>query len=188
MPSQPSSGSQGPEEFRGYRRALTVAYVTVLALGSALIVVSIVSELFFRRGERHPASPPADPLQCNQDVQGLLEDLGNTAVNLQREAVTGNATDLGGRWEEFAKEWQKRWDLVNTRCQFDELADTGLGPAYDRMASVHRSLPTLKLKYRELMKRFSDEQAAELADMRSALEKSRALLLSRSGMPPGTKP
>jgi hypothetical protein len=143
------------------------------------VIASIVHELFLRRGERPPLPNPTDLLTCNRDVGDLLEGLGRTAAELQREAATGDPEDLGGRWERFAADWQERWHKVNRRCRFDELADTGLGPAYDRMAWVHRNLPGVKLKYREAMKRFTDEQAGEIKEMREALKRSHALLEKR---------
>jgi len=63
----------------------------------------------------------------------------------------------------------------------------GLGPAYDRMARVHRELPAMMLEYREMMRRFTREQARDLDAMRHALDKSRKLLEERAGTPPRAK-
>ena len=166
-------------EFHYYRQALLVLYVAAWTVFAALLIGSVTTELFGKRGE-HTAPPnPADLTVCNHEVRALVDDLGQTAARLQEQALSGSSEDLGRLWDEFAKQWQIRWEMVNTRCQFDELSDTGLGPAYDRMAWVHRNLPTMKLKYRELMKRFTDEQAGELSAMRHALDTS-AELLSRA--------
>lgn len=171
-------------EFRRYRQALFAIYFAVLASGSLLLLASVVYDLFFRRGERASLPSPTDLIACQHDVRALLEDLGVTASKLQSEAVTGDPHDLGGRWERFSRDWQERWTKVGERCRFDELADTGLGPAYDRMAWVHRQLPPMKLKYRELMKRFTVEQASDLEEMRRALDRSRAVLEPRGRKDP----
>ena len=179
-------GADDPE-FHSYRRALRFVYFGVLALGSALLIASIVTNLFFHghRPDRAAPEPTAtDLLSCNHDVEMLLEDLGRSSTELQAQAVQGEAHDLGARWEEFARQkWQPRWEEVLRRCKFDELAETGLGPAYDRMAAVHRELPGMMLRYREMMKRFTNDQARDLEAMRTALDKSRRLLEERAGTP-----
>ena len=169
------------QEFRKYRQALLTIYVVALGLGSLLILVSVAVELFGRRNEPATVGTPADLLHCNQDVSALLESLGREVSTLQVEAFVGDARDLGARWEEFTREWQKQWDVAEARCLFNSRADKGLGPAFDRMAWVHRQLPRLKLEYRESMKRFENEQAREIASMRAALAKSRELLEERAG-------
>jgi len=190
-PENPTS--QDPpkdQEFHSYRRALVIGYVGALGLAAAWVVLSIVVELFFGHGRRvrAPEPTPADLLACNHDVRGLFEDPGKTAAELQAAAVVGDARDLDARWEEFSRHlWQERWEQVLRRCKFDELAETGLGPAYDRMARVHRELPAMMLEYREMMRRFTREQARELDAMRHALDKSRKLLEERAGTPPRAK-
>ena len=81
----------------------------------------------------------------------------------------------------FEKDWQREWVAVDVRCQFDHKADTGQGAAFDHMAYVHRSLETTRLKYREMMARFSRDLAGDLAEMRRALDKSQQGLEKRSG-------
>lgn len=175
-----------PPEFKRYRQVLAGIYLSVGALGSLLVLSSIVVDLFFHGGSASPEPAPADLLACNREVRALLTDLAVTSAEIQKSAATADLQeqDLGGRWEEFSRTWQRQWSTVNDRCQFDELADTGLGPAFDRMAWVHRRLPGLRLEYREHMKRFTENQADELAEMREALDKSLELLEQRAGTPP----
>lgn len=185
MQEDAETSPRNPEEFRRYRQALAGLYITVGSLGTLLLISSVVVELFFTHGERRPAPSPADLLECNREVTALLEDLGATAAEIQREAVVGRSeSDLSKRWDDFSREWQRRWEAVNVRCEFDERAETDLGEAYNRMAWVHRNLPALKLKYKEMMKQFTREQAADLAEMRAALAKSRQLLEESAETPP----
>lgn len=173
------------QEFRRYRQILGGLYLAVASLGAVLLIASILVELFFRRGGPAPGPTPADLLACNEEVRRLLEDLGEAAADLQRDAARGAPkTELGDRWAEFSRGWQARWERVNTACQFDERADTGLGEAFDRMAYVHRNLPALKLKYQRMMKQFTEEHAEDVADMRRALDKSRSLLETHTEEPP----
>jgi hypothetical protein len=184
-----AENKKNPEEFRPYRLALWIVYVSVGGLGALLLISSIVVELFGRRSDTVQAPSPADLLHCNGDVLELLEDLALTSAKIQGEAAKGTArTELGTRWEEFSREWDRRWNLVNAQCRFDELAETGRGPAVDRMAWVHRNLPGLKLQYREMMKQFSETQAQTLAEMREALDRSRKLLQEQAETPPAHAP
>lgn len=170
---------------------LAAIYITVGSLGSLLLLSSVVAELFFRHAPAGMEDPtPLDQLSCNKEVEKLLSELGQTASDIQRDAAVGVARgrDVGesisDQWEAFSRDWQRQWETVNARCKFDELADTDLGQAYDRMAWVHRRLPGLKLEYKELMKQFTDKQADELAEMREALTLSRKLLEQRAETPP----
>jgi hypothetical protein len=158
-------------------------YFTIGGAGALLILTSVLYDLFWHKGAHRAPPPPADLLECNRDVRRLLEGLGDTSAQLQRDAVEGDAHDLGGRWEEFAKEWQQSWDLVNERCRFDELSGTRQPLAYERMAEVHRKLVTMKLSYREMMAHFDESLARELAHAREALDKSRADLEKRTLAP-----
>jgi hypothetical protein len=58
-----------------------------------------------------------------------------------------------------------------------------MGVAFDRMAKVHAGLPSVRLKYQSLLVRFDEEQAAELAGMRRALDLSRRDLAAQAEAP-----
>jgi hypothetical protein len=174
-----------PEEFRTYRKALWTITVALAGLLGLLVFASIAVELYGGRGKAPKAPSPANLLQCSDDVLHLLEDLVAKPSELMVIAGKGApGSELGRDWEAFSHEWDRRWETVNTRCEFDERADTGLGPSFDRMAWVHRNLPSLKLQYREMIKRFTDRQAETLAEMRTALERSRRLLQEQAETPP----
>src|SRR5207249_1319078 len=106
------------------------------SFGSLLLLTSVAVELFFHHGASGVEPTPADLLQCNAEVQRLLGGLVDESTNLQRDALLDETeSDLAGHWEEFTRTWQRQWETVNTRCQFDELADTG-DKAFDSMARV----------------------------------------------------
>jgi hypothetical protein len=166
-----------------------VYLVTALA-GFALLSASIVKELFFRRpAVELPRSAlsaddpaPEDLLECQNSVLGLLTQLGNKTCELLALPPSGDRSELPARWEDFSRAWRDEWDVTDARCRFSELADTqkgaAMGVAYDRLAQVHGNLPTMRLKYQSLLVRFDDEQAAELARMRRALDLSREALVA----------
>lgn len=169
-------------EFRRYRQVLTALYLITAVAGFALIAGSVFRELLFPRpaGEVSVSAisaedpDPRELLECNSRVLDLLTKLGHETCELLALPPSGSRDELPARWEEFSRAWRHEWDEANARCRFSELADTNLGVAYDRLAQVHGDLQTMRQKYQGLVVRFDDEQAAELARMRRALDLSRA--------------
>ncbi len=152
-------------------------------LFAVLITASIVKDLFLGRppkAERAAALTSAELLACHGDVRALLDGLVREAARLQLEPLDHDeATSTTG--DAFGADWDRRWRDLESRCRFPELADRGLGTAYDRMAWVHRSLPRTKLQVREWMARFSRDLRPEIAEMRRALDKSQADLKTTAG-------
>lgn len=161
---------------------MTIIYLGTAAFGFVLLTASVLKELFFRRPAielPQSALSVDDPdpevlLDCHHRVLGLLDQLGNKTCELVSSAApSGDRSEVSARWEEFSRAWRDEWDVVNARCRFSELADTRMGVAFDRLAKVHEDLRPMWLKYQSLLVRFDDEQAAELARMRRALDLSR---------------
>jgi hypothetical protein len=185
-----SKGSEKFNEFRRYRQVLAGLYIGTVTAGFLLLAVSVARQLLFRSPAVQLAGPvlssedpdPALLLACNDQVAGLFRELGDATTRLMAiPAAHGDGEssarhEISARWETFSREWLHRWDVVNARCSFSQLADTHLGTAYDRMAKVHGDLPAVRLKYQSLLVRFEAELSAELARMH------RALALSREGL------
>lgn len=168
-------------EFRRYRQVLTGVYLVVAAVGFALIAGSVFKELLFRRPAARAVQAisaedpsPRELLECHRKVLDLLTELGHETCELLALPPSGSRSELPARWEEFSRAWHGKWDDANSRCRFSELADTNLGVAYDRLAQVHGDLQIMRHKYKDLVVRFDEEQAAELVRMRRALDLSRA--------------
>lgn len=154
-----------------------LAVAAVLGGGfGILITASIVIELFAtgRPEARREAPTAAEMAECNRGVRLLLERLVREEARLEQLPLESPTTDPIATWDVFARAWDEDWRAAGERCRFDQLTDRGLGTAFDRMAWVHRTLPTTKLKYAEKMARFSRDLAGEVAEMRSALDKSLA--------------
>lgn len=171
-----------PSEFRRYRQALSWLYLAVVTAGALLLIASVVHALFLQepvvqlKGDVLSAEnpDPASLLRCNEDVAAQLDDLVAEASGV----VRGERTLA--HWEQFSRRWLTDWNELNARCRFSELSDSALGLAYDRMASVHKELPALRLKYQSLLVRFDEEQSEELAAMRNALRLSARALEKRA--------
>ena len=161
-----------------------LAVVGLPAVAFAILVsASIVIELFATRAGATPTRPgAAEQLACNEAVRGLLDRLVREGSRLEVMPLEGSGKidELVQSWDRFSVAWDDDWRAAQTRCGFDVLAESGLGVAFDRAARVHRSLPATKLKYAEQMARFTHDLAAEVAEMRRALDKSHADLAQRS--------
>src|SRR5262245_23456460 len=161
--------------------ALLVLVGAPVGLLAALIATSIVIDLFAHEA---PASSralgPTELLGCNGAVRELLDGLVGETARIQAAPKTTDERNLGAEWDAFAGRWQASWEAAGARCGFGDLEGTGLGAAYDRMAWVHRNLPTAKLKLRELVAHFAGGVGLDLAEMRTALDKSRDDLARRA--------
>ena len=156
-------------EFRGYRTALTAAFIAAAGLGAVILGASIVVEIFFHPKQRTPVTL-ASLADCRRDVADLLQRLAETETGLQLDAVKGQAGDLSARWDAFGAGWQKDWEAVGERCGFHDDAASG-DAAYDRLAHIHENLATTRLKFAALLSRFAKDVLPDVADMRGALEK-----------------
>jgi hypothetical protein len=164
-----------------YRWVVLAVVGIPTALFAILVSASIVIELFATRAGAAPARPgAAEQLACNEAVRELLDRLVREAARMEMVPLDGKVEDLAKAWDGFSVAWDDDWRAAERRCGFDELAESGLGVAFDRVARVHGSLPATKLKYAEQMARFTQDLAAEVAEMRSALDKSHADLVERS--------
>jgi hypothetical protein len=152
--------------------------------------VSVFRDLLFARPTAElPAArvtpdhrDPSELLSCLFQVRSLFWDLGTkTCELLGIPPHEGTRGELSSRWEDFSNRWLREWEVVGARCAFHELSETQMGVAYGRISGVHKSLPITRLKYENLLVRFEEEQAAELAQMRRALDLSETALRKRAG-------
>ena len=154
-----------------------------------LLSTSVVYELLIRRpgsARRSASFAGGRPsrlqiLACQSEVSDLKETLEEKVSSLLASVTKGAPgrsyrQTLAGEWSDFSRDWRERWNDIDARCRFSELADSDMGIAYDRLAQVHGDLPTMRLKYQSLLVRFDEEQGAELAEMQRALDQSRAAL------------
>lgn len=125
---------------------------------------------------RPAASAPATgtPSACLAAVEQLLGDLTGEALLCEAEAQRGKETSA--RWDAFHAAWTARWQRVGLDCALGNDPALGRRIGVERMAWVHRTLPDLAREYRDRLARLDREIAPDLAEMRRALDKSRAQL------------
>lgn len=162
-------------------------YVVVVAGLILLLSASVLGELLFapNRDITQPVLAKGDTeglTSCHQDVTELFKSLGTKTSELLALAhSTGARSEIATKWDRFSNGWSQTWTDVGARCSFEEPAEP-MGAAFDRIALVHAELPTVKLKYQSLLHHFEEEQAAELARMRNALNISARSLATPNKM------
>ena len=147
----------------------------------AWLIASVAHSLF-----AHPAVRPsatfsgrADDLPallaCQTDVESLFDDVNKKLFDLQALGARYDIA-LAEQWEAFSKRWKQRWRQVGARCRFEELQNHGLGAAYDHLAVVYDELEGVQRAYAVLLYQYIDHHAAQVDDIRHALETSRKTL------------
>ena len=127
--------------------------------------------------------------KCHQDVTELYSSLGSKTSDLLATPLKEGAySRISQDWKRFTTRWTRKWTEVDARCRFQEASDLKLGATFDRIALVHAGLPSMKLKYQTLLRHYEDEQAAELARMRKALDLSARALRSPPENAPVERP
>ena len=165
-------------EFRRYRQGLQLATVVITAGAVSWLLASVAHTLF-----AHPAVQPKATfsgrvddvealLQCQHDVESLFDGVNRKLFDLQALGARYDI-ELAEQWEAFSKQWQRRRLEVGARCRFDELANHGLGAAYDRLAAVYDELEGMQRAYAVLLYHYIDHHESKVNDIRHALETSR---------------
>ncbi len=111
-------------------------------------------------------------LTCQADVETLFDDLNRKLFDLQNIGARYDI-ELGVQWEAFCSRWRQRWLVTGARCRFSELRNHGLGPAYDRLATVYDELEDMQRAYAVLLYHYIDHRASQVSDIRHALSQSR---------------
>jgi hypothetical protein len=165
-------------EFRRYRQGLQLVTVVLTAGAVVWLLASVAHALF-----AHPAVQPKATfsgriddvdalLKCQEDVESLFDGVNRKLFDLQALGARYDI-ELAEQWEAFSKQWKRHRLEVGARCRFDELANHGLGAAYDRLAAVYDELEGMQRAYAVLLYHYIDHHASQVDDIRHALESSR---------------
>jgi hypothetical protein len=146
-----------------YRVALYVAYGACCTLLFALLVRSVVSDLY---GRGAPPAPPASATACLEDVDRLYAQLSARAVQPAPGGLEGGA--LAIEWDAWTRRWEDEVARVSQRCQLDQGGD----PAREQLASAVDGLEELR---RELA-RSGESSSSEARRVKESLSEARRLL------------
>lgn len=164
----------------------------VTAIIIAWLIASVALSLFARPAVRTGATYSGRPddlealIHCQADVETLFDDVNRKLFDLQ---ALGAKYDIerAQQWEDFSKRWKQRWLQAGARCRFEELENSGLGAAYDRLAAVYGELEEVQRAYALLLYHYIDHHASRVDDIRNALKTSRKTF-ERQRAPRGEAP
>lgn len=165
------------QEFRSYRVTLGAIALGVTVTATLWLGSSVAYALFVHprpaTGTTSGTGTP-DVARCEQEVEGLLDDL----QRLAGAAVAGAPAEAGrpSPRQELAEGWPRRWRDVGATCRFVELRDRGLGVAFDHTAWVHAELEGLHQGYATLLESYIVRQQPRVDELRRALEATRRAL------------
>jgi hypothetical protein len=148
---------------RPYRIAMYVVYGAFCTLLFALILRSVVSDLY---GHAPPPSPQESATACLEDVDRLYAQLAARAVQPAPGGLEGGA--LAREWDLWIRRWEADVARVSERCQLGE----GRDPARRQLALAVEGLEEL----RRDLSRSGDSVAAEARQVKEALAQARKLL------------
>jgi hypothetical protein len=177
----PQSSAVSPRDprLRPYRVALWIVYFTVLLLGVGLMSVSIARTL---RGPARSAKA-AGPLPTRAALRGCLLDLENLNREQNERAWTLahdlEARDPVGRWNLWARDWERRVDDLSDRCRLDagsgdDAAARGeLAAARDALLALHRAYKTQVNRFGQEHGDLAQAAAEAMANARVAVGQAR---------------
>jgi len=119
-----------------YRVALYCLYGAVCLVLFALILRSVVGDLY---GRRAPDPARQAPTACLEDVERLYGQISARAVQPAPGGLEGGA--LTREWDAWSRGWEDELDRVSQRCRLDgEPGSRALGDALDGIEEIRRRL------------------------------------------------
>lgn len=121
------------------------------------------------------ASDPRELRNCQQKLEQLLTDLHRETFTLQARALRFEENPAA-EWRNWSRAWRQRWRVLGRRCRLGELAGSGVSPAIDRMADIHKHLRQLQISYTGVMDQFVERYAERLNRLKQQLAKVRSMI------------
>jgi len=181
-----------PQEFRQYRRLVNWTILSVIALGSLYLLLS-VSVSLYRRRHAIPAGDQVSAVVSNAEMASCFGELRDVSVALRKylershHLLADDDADELQRWADEGAVWRAQWRGLGQRCRFV----SGTRPAaarkqMDAMAAAHEELGNIQITYTEALKRFAKDLVPRLGRLDRSLTKI-GEAIGTSGSPLGDK-
>ena len=165
------------QEFRQYRRLVSWTILSVIALGSLYLLLSVSVNLY-RRRHALPAGDQVSTQVSDADVSSCFGELRDVAVALRKylershHLLASDDADEMQRWADEGSVWRAQWMGLGRRCQFA----VGKRPARMRhemeaIAAAHEELGNIQTTYTESLKRFAKDLVPRLGRLDKRLAK-----------------
>jgi hypothetical protein len=121
-----------------YRVALYCLYGAICLLLVAVLLRSVIADLY---GRRSPRPALQAPTACLDDVERLFAQISSRAVQPAPGGLEGGA--LAREWDAWSRRWEDELDRVSERCRPGSEGTPGsraLGDALDGIEEIRRRL------------------------------------------------
>jgi hypothetical protein len=160
--------------FKPYRVALWAVYFALIAIGSGVVVASVVRNL---RGPHRPARSAALPTRaalrvCVTELEALAREQNLRAWRLAEEVGREGAIP---RWDAWSKDWEQRVEDLSDRCRLEARGPDpeGFG-GREELARARDAVLALHRAYRAQVNRFAQEGEDLARSATDALRDARA--------------
>ncbi len=121
---------------RPYRIAVYVVYGLFCAVFFALLLRSIVGDLY---GHRPSGVAPESPTACLEELERLYNELSARAVQPAPRGLESGA--LAREWDSWSRRWEDDIERVSLRCPLEsDPAAAALADALDGIEELRRRL------------------------------------------------
>jgi hypothetical protein len=168
---------QPAQEFRQYRRLVSWTTLSIIALGSLYLLLS-VSVSLYRRRHALPAGDEISARVSKREMASCFSELRDVSVALRKylershHLLANDDADELQRWADEGAVWRAQWVGLGRRCRL--VAETRPTPALreiEAMAAAHEELGSIQITYTEALKRFAKDLVPRLGRIDRRLEK-----------------
>ena len=164
-----------PQEFRQYRKLVSWTILSLIALGSLYLLVSVSVGLYRRR---HPllAGDAISERVSNAEMASCFGELRELSVALRKylershHLLANDDADELQRWADEGAVWRTQWVGLGRRCRLLE----GIHQErreMEALVATHAELGNIQTTYTEALKRFAKDLVPRLGRLDKRLEK-----------------
>ena len=166
-----------PQEFRQYRRLVYWTILSVIALGSLYLLLS-VSVSLYRRRHALPTGDEVSAQVSKAEMASCYRELQEVSVALRKylershHLLANDDADELQRWADEGAVWRTQWMGLGRRCRL--MAGTRPTQArreMEAMAAAHEDLGNIQTTYTEALKRFAKDLVPRLGRLDKRLAK-----------------
>jgi hypothetical protein len=165
------------QEFRQYRRLVSWTILSLIALGSLYLLLSVGVNLY-RRRHALPAGAQVSAQVSDADVSSCFGELRDVAVALRKylershHLLANDDADELQRWADEGAVWRTQWVGLGQRCRFAAgPRPIGARKEMEAMAAAHEELGNIQTTYTESLKRFAKDLVPRLGRLDKRLAK-----------------
>jgi hypothetical protein len=147
-----------PQEFRQYRRLVSWTILSVIALGSLYLLVS-VSVSLYRQRHALPVGEEVSALVSNAELSSCFAELRDVSVALRKylershHLLANDDADELQRWADEGAVWRAQWMGIGRRCRLAaETRPTQARKEMEALAAAHEELGNIQTTYTEALK------------------------------------